>query len=55
MDNGCDSNAGRSYFLQLALCCEVVLLRFGHDYDPECKLTDDILLALSDDVKEGWT
>ena len=31
---------------------EVVLLRFGHDYDPECKLTDDVLLALSDTVKD---
>ncbi|CAE7573716.1 Txnl4a [Symbiodinium natans] len=30
----------------------VVLLRFGHDYDPECKLTDDILLSLSETVKE---
>eukprot|EP00439_Symbiodinium_sp_Y106_P072373 s1975_g13.t1 len=30
----------------------VVLLRFGHDYDPECKLTDDVLLALSDTVKD---
>ena len=33
---------------------EVVLLRFGHDYDPECKLTDDVLLALSDTVKDCW-
>ncbi|CAK9019624.1 Thioredoxin-like protein 4A (DIM1 protein homolog) (Spliceosomal U5 snRNP-specific 15 kDa protein) (Thioredoxin-like U5 snRNP protein U5-15kD) [Durusdinium trenchii] len=29
----------------------VILLRFGCDYDPDCKLMDEILLAISDKVK----
>lgn len=29
----------------------VILLRFGQDYDPDCKLMDDVLLAISDIVK----
>eukprot|EP00435_Cladocopium_sp_Y103_P032314 s106_g8.t1 len=33
----------------------VILLRFGHDYDPECKLMDDVLLAISDFVKAALT
>ena len=31
--------------------CQVILLRFGCDYDPDCKLMDEILLAISDKVK----
>ena len=30
---------------------QVILLRFGQDYDPDCKLMDDVLLAISDIVK----
>ncbi|CAE8662491.1 unnamed protein product, partial [Polarella glacialis] len=29
----------------------VLLLRFGHDYDPECKLMDDVLLSVRDTIK----
>ncbi|CAJ1455164.1 unnamed protein product [Effrenium voratum] len=29
----------------------VVLLRFGRDYDPDCKLMDDILHSISETVK----
>ena len=30
---------------------QVILLRFGQDYDPDCELMDDVLLAISDIVK----
>lgn len=30
---------------------QVVLLRFGRDYDPDCKLMDDILHSISETVK----
>mmetsp|Transcript_12039 Transcript_12039/g.34054 ORF Transcript_12039/g.34054 Transcript_12039/m.34054 type:complete len:143 (-) Transcript_12039:25-453(-) len=29
----------------------VVLLRFGHDYDPECVLMDELLLSAKEDVQ----
>lgn len=32
---------------------QVILLRFGRDYDPDCKLMDDVLLAISESVKVG--
>eukprot|EP00933_Yihiella_yeosuensis_P022118 TRINITY_DN17416_c0_g1_i1.p1 TRINITY_DN17416_c0_g1~~TRINITY_DN17416_c0_g1_i1.p1 ORF type:complete len:150 (+),score=21.18 TRINITY_DN17416_c0_g1_i1:22-450(+) len=31
---------------------QVVLLRFGHDYDPECKLVDEVLLDAQDAIKD---
>eukprot|EP00930_Biecheleria_cincta_P066043 TRINITY_DN52008_c0_g1_i1.p1 TRINITY_DN52008_c0_g1~~TRINITY_DN52008_c0_g1_i1.p1 ORF type:complete len:143 (+),score=30.08 TRINITY_DN52008_c0_g1_i1:47-475(+) len=29
---------------------KVVLLRFGHDYDPECMLMDEVLLSVQDAI-----
>jgi DIM1 family U5 snRNP protein len=29
----------------------VVVIRFGHDYDPDCMLQDEILAKIADDVK----
>ena len=39
----------------IELCSQVVMLRFGHDWSPECMRMDETLFGISDKVKNFAT